>query len=195
MAPSAGSSRVGRARAVSRSRSTALSTASARRSSLASSSSVSPAWTRPRWRSGRVRSVLRMSAPSTGSPMRAMPSSTSLRWRSLATLFSTTPATAMRGSYRAQPSATAAADCAWPETSSTRTTGQPNRAAMSALAPVRPISWRMPSKRPMEPSAMTRSASLAAPETMAPRRGLVMAKLSRLKLGAPVAAAWKAESM
>ena len=76
--------------------------------------------------------------PRTGSPIRVSPSSTSRRWRSLATLLRTTPATAMRGSKRAQPSATAAADCAWPVTSSTRRTGQPKRAAMSALAPVRP---------------------------------------------------------
>ena len=73
-----------------------------------------------------------------GRPIRSRPSSTRRRCRSLATLFSTTPATRMRGSKRAQPSATAAADWACPDASSTRSTGQPKRAAMSALAPVRP---------------------------------------------------------
>ena len=43
---------------------------------------------------------------------------------------------------------------------------------------------------------MTRSASLGGPgDEGAEERAWSMAKLSRLKLGAPVAAAWKAESM
>ena len=79
----------------------------------------------------------------------------------------------MRGSYRAQPSAMAAADCAWPDTSSTSSTGQPKRAAISALAPVRPGSPAMPSNRPMEPSAMTRSAPLPSAAASAWSRRIV----------------------
>jgi hypothetical protein len=66
---------------------------------------------------------------------------------------------------------------------------------MSALAPVRPASRRTPSKRPMDPSAITKSAPLTVSAARASSRGRLMAKLSRLKLGAPVAAAWKAGSM
>ena len=70
----------------------------ASRSRRASRSSVSRAWTRPRWRSGRTRLASRISAPSTGMPMRRSPASTRRRWRALATLFRTTPAMRMRGS-------------------------------------------------------------------------------------------------
>src|SRR5204863_318306 len=65
--------------------------------------------------------------------------------------------------YRAQPSATAAAVSVCPVTSSTSTTGQPRRAARSAVAPV-PHCPRAaaPSNNPITPSAMEISAPAEA---------------------------------
>ena len=77
----------------------------------------------------------------------------------------------------------------------TSTTGQPQKAAISALAPVCPISPGTPSNRPIEPSATTISAASAASPAIWPSKGPGIAKLSRLALGAPVAAAWKAGSI
>ena len=54
---------------------------------------------------------------------------------------------------------------------------------------------RTPSNKPIEPSATIRSASRDAASASAARRSSDMAKVSRLRLGAPVAAAWKAGSM
>ncbi len=112
-----------------------------------------------------------------------------------ATRFSTTPAKGISGRMQRKPMATAAADWAWPETSSTRTTGQPIICAMSALAPV-PNSPGLatPSNRPIEPSARIRSASAATDTSPAMRSG-VIAQLSRLTDARPEAAAWKAGSM
>ena len=44
------------------------------RSRRASSASVSPAWTRPRWRSGSASSSMRGSAPTTGMPIASIAS-------------------------------------------------------------------------------------------------------------------------
>ena len=63
-------------------------------------------------------------APTTGMPSVAMARSIMARWRSLPTRFSTTPAMRTRGSKLAKPCTTAAADCAWPATSSTSRTGR-----------------------------------------------------------------------
>ena len=62
-------------------------------------------------------------------------SAISARWRSLPSLLSTTPPTRTAGSNAAKPAATAAADCDWPETSSTSSTGRRERAARSEAAP------------------------------------------------------------
>ncbi len=108
-------------------------------SSRASSSAVSLACTRPRWRSGSTISACFGKAPITFIPAASTPALASSRWRGLPILFSTTPAIFTRASNKAQPLATAPADCACPEASSTSSTGRPSAAATSAEAPVRPV--------------------------------------------------------
>ena len=176
------------AAASSASRSTWLATNAPTASICAASFGCSSACTKPRCRSGNPIAAERGSAPNTAIPACAMPWRTSASCRGLATLFSTTPASRTSGRIVANPSATAAADCACPETSSTKTTGQPIRAAASALAPV-PASPGLatPSNKPIDPSAMISSAP-AATLTNPCRRAGDIAQVSRLTETRPAAA-------
>ena len=167
----------------------ALATKSAISDKICARRGCSSACTRPRCRSGSATDCCRGSAPSTRMPAASMPARASASWRGLATRLSTTPASATSLRSVAKPSAVAAADCACPDMSSTSTTGQPARAAISALAPV-PVSPDVatPSNNPIEPSASTRSAPSAACISDARCAGCI-AQLSRLSEARPDAAA------
>ena len=140
-------------------------------------------------------SGLRCTAPTTGSPSAATASRASRSCRSLATWFSTTPAIRTPGSCVANPRAIAATVCDCPETSSTSSTGTPQRRARSAAAPLRPASAGMPSKSPMALSITTTSAPAACPAASRSMSPGAIAQLSRFTPGAPVAAAWNPGSM
>ncbi|OWK21574.1 hypothetical protein AJ88_17465 [Mesorhizobium amorphae CCBAU 01583] len=71
---------------------------SAKRSRCAIRFSYSPAWTRPRWRSGRLSVGSRRMAPTTGRPSASIASPQRRRWRSLPRRLSTTPAMRTSGS-------------------------------------------------------------------------------------------------
>ena len=185
----------GRALAIRPSTSRWRSAEAASRSKCNSKSACSIAWTKPRWRSGSARFESRGSAPSTGMPTSAIASVTSRRCRSEPTRLRTTLPMRTIGSCALQPRTTAAADWDCPETSSTRSTGRPKRAARSAVVPQRPGEAEMPSNNPIAPSTINRSALLAASAASASSSGGGMAQLSRLKLFFRVAAAWKAQSM
>jgi hypothetical protein len=68
----------------------------------------------------QVRSARRGKAPRTSIPAASIPARTSASCRGDATLFSTTPASRTSARMLAKPRATAAADCACPDTSSTK---------------------------------------------------------------------------
>ena len=74
-------------------------------------SPCSRAWTRPRCRCGNSNAASRGTAPNTGISDLLIASDTKLRWRSLPTRFSTTPAMRTLGSCVARPRTTAAAVC------------------------------------------------------------------------------------
>ena len=105
-----------------------------------------------------------------------------------------TPPTRTELSIDAKPSAVAPADCAWPDTSSTSSTGSPSlRASAAALPSVPPGPGRAaPSNSPIAAS----TTSSPSPEVA--RRltiGSGIAQPSRLTDGWPVAAAWKPGSI
>ncbi len=178
-----------------RSHSTCVSMKSAIASRRTSSASVSPACTRPRWRSGSAIASLRGSAPTIGTPIASIASTTSRRWRSLPTRLTMTPPTFSRSSYDPQPLTIAAADCAWPDTSMTSRIGMPSAAATSAEAPVRPGSPGMPSNSPIEASHRASALCPAARAASAARRLGPIAQELRLTPSRPDAAAWNAGSI
>ena len=137
-----GADRSGAAFAIIASRSRWRSAIAARRSISTARSACSPAWTRPRCRSGNASAASRGTAPNTGMPSAAIASATSARCFSLAARLRITPAMRTAGSCVAKPRTTAAADCACRDTSSTSTTGRPKCAARSAVAPRRPATRR-----------------------------------------------------
>jgi len=155
----------------------------------------SSACTRPRWRSGIAMAARLGRTPKTTSPASAIPSRISASCRGEATRLRITPATRTPGRNRAMPCATAAAVCACPLASITRTTGQPIRCAKSALAPL-PVApgAATPSNSPIDPSARTRSAPSATVNIPSSIPGGI-AQVSRLNEKRPLAARWKAGSM
>jgi hypothetical protein len=178
-----------------RSRSRERSTVSARCSSRLSSSAVSPAWTRPRWRSGSARLSSRgeRAEDRQAGPRHAVLDEPPVALaRDPIEHHARDPDAGIvgRAAERHRGRGLGVARHVEDEEH-----GPAEQGATSAFAPVRPGSPRMPSKSPMDPSAITRSASLSARARIAARSGGGIAKLSRLKLGAPVAAAWKAGSM
>ena len=119
-----------------RSRSQWRSARSARLSRRAAKSSCSSACTSPRWRSGRCTASSRGMAPSHGDAERG---DGALDHGAMAVAADAVQDNAGNAAHAdrscAKPCTTAAADCAWPATSSTSRTGSRKRMASSAAAP------------------------------------------------------------
>ena len=116
---------------------------------------------------------------------------TSFRCRSLPTRLSTTPAIRTSGSCEAKPAQQSGGRLRLPgdvdhqQHRQAEPRGEVCRRSAPAGAP------GMPSNRPMAPSMTRRSACAAPSRTSASSSEGGIAQLSRLKLGRPVAAAWK----